>query len=192
MQNPEPRSFAVSCPGGRWGRRRTRVSECVYILRAEHAYTTLLKARPELAPGDVAGLSVTVDGRVLEAACVVVANRVWRRGRVFLVCLKCERRATRLYLPTLDSPQLACRRCWGLTYDSRTLRNYKDRGPVCFGLRFSHRMLAHSLTESDRERRREAAEERYAQRRRALKPRSARILTNSRGRARRKLAVTCR
>ncbi len=36
-------------------------------------------------------------------------------------------RATRLYVPTAAS-WAACRRCWGLTYQSRTQNNYKDSG----------------------------------------------------------------
>jgi hypothetical protein len=44
--------------------------------------------------------------------------------------------ATRLYLPT-DHAWLACRRCWGLTYHSRTKNNYrelrgKSRGVLAF------------------------------------------------------------
>jgi hypothetical protein len=52
-------------------------------------------------------------------------NAVWRRGRVFLRCPRCQRCCTRLYLP-LETLWLACRRCWGLTYVSRQLQNYKD------------------------------------------------------------------
>jgi hypothetical protein len=36
-----------------------------------------------------------------------------------------SRRRPRLYLPRVDL-DLACRRCWGLTYESRSRRNYKD------------------------------------------------------------------
>jgi len=52
-------------------------------------------------------------------------NSVWRGGRVFLRCRKCDRRCTGLYLPRADT-SLARRRCWGLTYESRSRRNYKD------------------------------------------------------------------
>ena len=42
-----------------------------------------------------------------------------------LRCPQCSLRCTRLYLPLNDS-WLACRRCWGRTFPSRTLQNYKD------------------------------------------------------------------
>jgi hypothetical protein len=31
----------VYCPGGRWGPRRVRVTDCAVVVRAEDLYTTL-------------------------------------------------------------------------------------------------------------------------------------------------------
>ena len=88
--------------------------------------TALLKdgTRP-IAPGGRGTAIYSLGARQLSAAWTIRANAVWRRGRVFLTCDHCNRNSTRLYVPTRDS-WLACRRCWGLTYTSRTLHNYKD------------------------------------------------------------------
>jgi hypothetical protein len=63
--------------------------------------------------------------RSLTANWEIRQNAVWQRGRVFLRCSRCRLLCTRLYMP-LEESWLACRRCWGLTYASRTLQNYKD------------------------------------------------------------------
>jgi hypothetical protein len=58
----------------------------------------------------------------MQEAALVYRNSI---GRLFLTCPRCQRPCTRLYVP-LPSSWLACRGCWGLTYSSRTLLNYKD------------------------------------------------------------------
>ena len=93
---------AVWNPGGRFGPRRVRVNECWHVLKAEN-----------------------LGGRKAETHWEIVQNAVWRRGRVFLRCPRCSGRCTRLYLP-LETSWLACRKCWGLTYPSRALQNYKN------------------------------------------------------------------
>src|SRR5262245_10924647 len=120
------RQASVYCPGGRWGPRRTRVTECWAILPAEDLYTALLQRNAKaVGPGARGTVSYKPEGREVTASWEIRQNAVWRAGRVFLICPRCGRRCTRLYLPGPDS-WLACRRCWGLTYSSRTLRNYKD------------------------------------------------------------------
>src|SRR5687768_14370535 len=117
---------AVWCPGGRWGPRRTRVTECRAVLRAEDLYTELLKDKADsVRPGAAGSFSCTIGGRNHTAGWEIRQNAVWTRGRVFLRCPRCMLRCTRLYLP-LETSYLACRRCWGLTYTSRTLQNYKN------------------------------------------------------------------
>jgi hypothetical protein len=86
-------------------------------------------------------------------------------GRLFLRCPKCGRLATRIYVPTAETPA-ACRRCWGLTYESRQERNYKAGRSFLAG--YSLGDLSHWQTWSARERRAEAAAERYAERREIL------------------------
>ena len=117
---------AVWCPSGRWGPRRSRVTECWSTIRAEDVYTALLRHDAAKVRAGVRG-SVTnkLEGRDVTADWEIRQNAVWRRGRVFLECPRCCRRSTRLYLPLEDS-WLACRRCLGLTYNSRALLNYKD------------------------------------------------------------------
>lgn len=97
------------------------------LLRSESgSYTALLRDDVErVKPGARGEANVTVQKRKLTASWEIRPNKVWRNGRVFLICPRCERRCTRLYLPVVTS-WLACRTCWGLTYASRTLQNYKD------------------------------------------------------------------
>jgi len=125
--NVTPDVLAVSV-GGRWGRRRVRVTECAYVLRAEALYDQRLRAGLPYAPGDCGQARVIVQGRLLAADWMTVPNRLWAHGRVFLLCAKCEHRVTRLYLVTLQSARLECRRCLGLTYWSRTHGDYRQRG----------------------------------------------------------------
>lgn len=117
---------AVWCPSGRWGPRRTRTNECWSLIRAEDVYTALLKngtRKPQ--PGSCGYATFTVGNQTHSAQWEVRSNAVWRLGRVFLNCQRCGKRCTRLYLP-LETSWLACRRCWGLTYVSQALQNYKD------------------------------------------------------------------
>src|SRR5688572_19979249 len=114
MQQPRRRwiwthEAAVSCPGGRWGRRRTRVGECWSILRAEDLYTVLLRDKADAVRPGAAGTAIwKIEGREHTAQWEIRHNAVWRRGRVFLRCTRCSLRCTRLYLP-VETSWLACR-----------------------------------------------------------------------------------
>jgi len=78
--------------------------------------------------GTAGRLASPFQGRLLAADWMVVLNRLWAHGRVFLRCSRCGHRVTRLYLVTLESARLECRRCLGLTYWSRTHSEYRRRG----------------------------------------------------------------
>ena len=160
---------AVSCPGGRWGRRRTRVTECWAVLRAEDAYTALLTGGARLSPGYRADLEATVGERTFRYFVELRPNAVWRFGRLFMRCPSCSRWRTRLYVPTKDA-SLMCRSCWGLTYTSRTLQNYKNspvgRGQFARMFGTSQRDWALLATYEKRRERLEASRERWAERRR--------------------------
>ena len=151
---------------GRWGHRRVRVTECAFVATAEEVYSLLLRDSSRSVTPGAPGQSTWAFGDTkVTAAWEVRKNRVWKYGRVFFLCPWCHRRATRLYLPTLDAPAcFACRRCLGLTYCSRTTSNYKDGVPRG-SLGYTHRQLAYLMTYGSRERRREAALKRRAERR---------------------------
>lgn len=156
---------------GRRGHRRVRVTECWAVLRAEELYTSLLMDdASRMRPGARGATTHTVEGRDT-ASWEIRQNAVWRRGRVFLQCPKCDQRCTRLYLPRPDSWP-ACRRCWGLTYASRTLLNYKEsfwgRGQFARMFGTSQREWAFLTMHEKRMERREASRERWVQRRRYL------------------------
>lgn len=145
----------------RHGRRRARVEECAYTLRAEDVYSRYLA---DGATGDCVDLvfgDVTV--RVLFD---VRPNAVWRHGRVFLRCPGCGRRCTRVYR-SASMPVVRCRRCLGLVYGSQ-VRNYRDR-PIrnafaaLLGLTMRDRALEHGRFVAAE--RREASERRWADRR---------------------------
>jgi hypothetical protein len=158
----------VWCRSGRWGPRRVRVTECWAMLTAEHVYTALLANSPERMRPDRCGSATwTRDGRTLSVDFEVRANAVWRFGRVFFRCARCRRLATRMYVPTADSWP-ACRRCWGLTYESRQRGNYKDTGSLP-ALGFTARSVAESQTLHERDRRAQEAVKRYAERRAILR-----------------------
>jgi len=96
------------------------------MVRAEDVYTALLRDDvTKMRPGARGSVTFTLEKRVVTSDWEIRQNAVWRRGRVFLECPKCRRRCTRLYLPLTDSWR-ACRRCWGLTYNSRTLLNLQE------------------------------------------------------------------
>jgi hypothetical protein len=161
----EPNVDADVWCSGRWGPRRVRVAECWATLTAEDVYTALLRSRREaLQPGVDGWHECTLTHRrtglrrSVRVEWLIRANAVWRFGRVFLKCPKCRRLATRLYLPTADTPAW-CRRCWGLSYDSRKA-NYRTGG-------FLGALLgswAEGETILARERRRLASAARYAER----------------------------
>jgi hypothetical protein len=149
----------VTCDG-RWGPRRVRVAQCSAILTAETVYTDLLrKDATKMRSGDRGSLEWTLAGRSFSLDWELRANAVWRFGRLFLRCPRCQRPATRIYFPRADS-WAACRRCWGLTYESRQRRSYRGSGVYS---------LAHWLTLSAREDRAAASAERYEERRAILK-----------------------
>jgi hypothetical protein len=160
---------AVWCPGGRWGHRRTRVNECFSVLSAETVYTEMLRSGPQrVPPGGVGTVTYTLERGEYTASFEIRQNAVWRYGRVFLRCCRCGERCTRLYLP-LETSQLACRKCWGLSYASRTLSNYKDslwgRGWIARMFGTTQRDWAYERTGDRRQARRKASIERWAIRR---------------------------
>jgi len=137
------------------------------VLRAEDVYTSLLRGPEPVAAGGHGKVTWTPGARSFTADFEIHENRVWRHGRVFLRCSRCSRLATRLYVPT-ETAWLACRRCWGLTYQSRTQNNYKGGGDR-FGIGSSHRFMAQMQTYHERERRYVACVERWSERRDILK-----------------------
>jgi len=153
----------VSVADGRWGRRRFLVAECEAVLPVESVYTDLLRVGKRLRPGVTVTGVATIGGRDFPVRVEVRPNRVWRSGRLFFVC-GCGRRCTRLYLPAAALCVLACRRCYGLSYGSRTLRNYKDSGPIVFGVRLTHRMVARLQAARIRRERSVAARRRQVER----------------------------
>lgn len=117
----------VWCRAGRWGPRRVRTNEC-HVVRAEELYTTLLREAAKghrIGPGSAGTANYLLCGHSLTASWEIRANPIWRFGRVFFRCARCGRLCSRLYLPLADL-DLRCRRCYGLSYASRTLQNYKD------------------------------------------------------------------
>lgn len=153
---------------GKWGRRRVRTSECWATIRAEDTYTAVAASKlPEGASQTRAKVTWTIGSRQLLGECELVPNPIWRAGRLFLICPRCAQRRTRLYLP-LESSRLACRQCWGLTYDSRAFSNYKDtlwgRGAFARMFRTTHREWAFLTTHERRAARREASRDRIATR----------------------------
>jgi hypothetical protein len=144
---------------GRWGPRRARVQQCV-TLAAELVYDDMVRKGETFGPGSRAWLTWTPhddNGTSWTIAAEVRANAVWRRGRLFFRCPKCDRRATRLYVP-LEGTQPQCRRCWGLSYESQS-RSYKATGVLA-----ALGPVAYYTTDA-RDERREAARARYAARR---------------------------
>jgi hypothetical protein len=114
MPTPHPAErLRVSIPAGRWGSRRVRVGECATVARAEDVYSRVNDDRGRGAfELEIPGVRSWVIGWELRP------NNVWARGRLFLICPRCDTRATRLYAP-LSELRPECRRCWGLTYESR-------------------------------------------------------------------------
>lgn len=135
------------------------------MMRAEDVYTALLNHDASLVgPGAKGTSTYTVEGREFAASWEVRKNAVWRQGRVFLRCALCSLACTRLYIPLPDS-RLACRRCWGLTYGSRTLNNYKaslwGRGAIARMFGTSQRDWAFEATDRRRAERRLSSRERW-------------------------------
>jgi len=148
---------------GRWGPRRVLTTEVYATLTAEFAYDRLLRdARVSLRVYAHGDLLWRVNSRTFDVGWQVRPNRVWKFGRVFLICPTCRRPATRLYMPTSDAPA-SCRRCWGLSYESRQY-NYRDVG-VLREIGLTSRTLAWLDTWRRRTASRSAARDRAARRR---------------------------
>jgi hypothetical protein len=168
------------CPGGRWGPRRVRTNECWALVRAEDLYSQLLKTDPaSSAPGAAGEARFSMGGREFFLPWEVRANAVWRSGRLFLICPQCRRRCTRAYVPT-DTAWLACRRCWGLTYVSKALLNYKDslwgRGALARMFGTTQREWAYETTAEGRLERYRASCKRWEERRRARRSRGRKAI----------------
>jgi hypothetical protein len=115
---------------GRWGEEAGARPECWAFIRAEDAYTLLLREGTRVGPGWRGELSVTFPRAITHQFTVrIVPNAVWRNGRVFLVCPWCARQCKRLNLP-LPTACLRCAAVLGLTSSSRQRRNYKDAEPA--------------------------------------------------------------
>jgi hypothetical protein len=138
-------------------------------MTAEWVYTALMREGVDkMLSGARGSATWKVRRRVFSFGWELRPNSVWRFGRLFLRCGRCDRLATRLYVPTKNAWP-GCRRCWGLSYESRQQRNYKPTGSgFLAALGWSHRDAALSET-LERRTRRAAAAKRYAQRRRILK-----------------------
>src|SRR5690242_19249131 len=95
----DPSAVHVYCPDGRWGPRRTRVSECFATLCVEDLYTELVAIGADVRPGWEGTVRVRSADRLFLVDVVATANAVWRVGRLFLLCVRCCGRCTRLYLP---------------------------------------------------------------------------------------------
>ena len=78
----------VSCSGRR-GRRRVRVSQC-YALRVEDVYTELVRQGVDLDPGWCRKVRITLGSRVFQISLECRANRIWRIGRPFFQCPRCQ------------------------------------------------------------------------------------------------------
>lgn len=157
-----PSDVRVYVATGRWGRRRARVGQCAAVLAAELVYGTLICEGAAIGPGWHAEGSWTPHGAAgpsWQIAFEVRPNAVWRRGRLFMRCHHCGGRVTRLYVPVV-ALEPRCRRCWGLSYESRSW-SYKPVGLLgpLFG------PVAHATTIRRREERRVAARSRYETRR---------------------------
>jgi hypothetical protein len=157
-----PGQVPVWVSSGRWGPRRARVGQCAAIVAAELVYGKLVCDGTKFGPGWRAMLSWKPHGdtgRSWDIKAEVLANAVWRRGRLFLRCPHCDQRATRLYVPVVGL-EPRCRRCWGLSYESQSW-SYKGTG-------FWGRLmgpLAHATTIERRAERRRASRARYDARR---------------------------
>lgn len=162
----------VSIPTGRWGRKRVRVTRADAILKAEDLYTDLLRRDPaSVVPGASGSVPWEAAGGRFGTDYEIRENAVWRFGRVFLRCAVCGRLATRIYW-FRGGVSPACRRCWGLTYESRQERNYKgSRVGFLATLGMDRRGLSQWYTETSREARKELSLRRYAERRALLRTR---------------------
>ena len=156
---------AVWVSSGRWGPKRITDAQCWAVLRAEDVYTGLLRDDVARArPGAHGWLNWQLaDREPLRIAWELRPNSVWRFGRVFLTCPRCRHRATRIYVPRKDVGG-ACRRCWGLTYESRQRRTYRAGSLARYGGLFSALSYAMCRSAVAREERVDGAAKRRAER----------------------------
>lgn len=143
-------------------------------MRAEDCYEALVRVEPgDLRIGRSATLDLELAGDAFTIQIEITRNQIWRFGRLMLRCSRCQRRCTRLYLP-IEGCNLRCRRCWGLTYASRTLRNYKDglwgRGLIARLGGVTQRDWAYMETDADRRRVRLASRARSSARKHIRRP----------------------
>jgi hypothetical protein len=93
---------------GRRGPSRTRVTESAFTVTAEEIHTILLRDGGPLEPGWTGWVIATAEaGHSWRLGVSVTSNAVWRRGRVFLVCPRCDRWATGAsdaLTPTMSQP----------------------------------------------------------------------------------------
>jgi len=140
----EPSEIGVYVREGRWGPRRLRVTECDGMITAEGVYDSCVRVGLALRPGFRAavvmpivttthGKKPTVSTTTWLLSFEMLPNLIWRFGRLFLRCPRCDCRVTRLYVPILgQSPR--CRRCWGLAYASQSWSYHRDgySSQVCY------------------------------------------------------------
>ena len=70
-------AYAVWCPLGRWGPRRTRVTECWSMVRAEDVYTALLRDDvTKMRPGARGSVTFTLEKRVVTSDWEIRQNAV--------------------------------------------------------------------------------------------------------------------
>lgn len=159
------------CPGGRWGGRRVRTNECQRI-DAERLYDKLIRQAARghpVGPGSHGLATYRLHGRMRTVNWEVRPNAVWRFGRVFFRCPHCSQRCSRLYLP-LPECEFRCRKCYGLSYASQTLQNYKDsiwgRGPFAVIFGTTQRDWSYMHTDERRKARQAATIDRWRKRKR--------------------------
>jgi len=120
----------VRCEG-RWGPRGLPDAECCAILTAEAVYTEILRGRMAATRPEDHG---TADfGRAFSCSVrwEIRPNAVWRFGRVFLVCPRCDHHVTRVYVPS-ERSDAAVSVGGSRTAHGRTATSVRD-GPHCSG-----------------------------------------------------------
>lgn len=128
-----PALVPVYVAAGRWGPRRLRVSECDAVIKAEDLYDLSILAGVALTPGFAASVSVSPAASLSDPWRLSIElrpNLIWRFGRLFLRCRRCDGRVTRLYF-AVPGAAPRCRRCWGLSYSSRAWSYHGQGKQVC-------------------------------------------------------------
>jgi hypothetical protein len=88
-----PGQVPIWIASGRWGPRRVRVGECAAVLPAELVYHRLICDRARFGAGSrgTATWTPNESGPSWTINTEVLANAVWRRGRLFLRCPACAK-----------------------------------------------------------------------------------------------------